>query len=68
MYIDLFKPKTYFRCPICGAVLDSDDDFVYIDAGGSPSNKQDISGCSRCLTRVSVDRIEEIYANEIYDL
>ena len=64
MYIDLFKHKTYFRCPICGAVLDSDDDFVYIDAEGSETKKQDISGCSRCLRRVPVERMEEIYADD----
>ena len=64
MYIDLFKPKKYFRCPICGAYLDSGDDFVYIDADGKDYNKSDISGCSRCLRRVPVERMEEIYADD----
>lgn len=61
MYIDLFKPKTYFRCPVCGAVLDSDDDFVVVDMEGEDYKLSDIAGCSRCLRKVSVERMEEIY-------
>ena len=61
MYVDLFKPKKYFRCPVCGAVLDSDDDFVVMDMDGKDYKLSDIAGCSRCLRKVSVERMEEIY-------
>ena len=60
---DFFADRHYYVCPICGAVLDSDDDFVMIDAGGCPANPADVAGCSRCLKKVKAERMEEIYAD-----
>ena len=34
------------RCPVCGAWLDSGDDFLLLDERGRPA------GCGRCLRRV----------------
>ena len=42
----LAAPVEPQRCPICGAWLDSGDDFLMLDAAGWAA------GCSRCLRRV----------------
>lgn len=60
---DFFAPRQYYTCPICGAVLDSDDDFAVIDADGCAANPADVVGCSRCLKKVKAERMEEIYAD-----
>lgn len=51
-------PVQHYVCPICGAVLDSDDDFVLMDADGDPSKTADVAGCSRCLRMVRAERME----------
>lgn len=60
---DFFAPRKFYTCPICGAVLDSDDDFVMIDSDGCAANPADVVGCSRCLKKVKAERMEEIYAD-----
>lgn len=57
---DFFAPRKFYTCPICGAVLDSDDDFVMIDADGCEANPVNVAGCSRCLKRISVERMEAL--------
>lgn len=61
---DFFAPRRYYICPICGAVLDSDDDFVMIDTDGCTANPADVAGCSRCLRRVPAERMEEVYGDD----
>lgn len=53
-------PMQFYVCPICGAVLDSDDDLVVVDQDGSFSNPADVAGCSRCLRIVRAERMEAI--------
>lgn len=61
---DFFSPRRYYICPICGAVLDSDDDFVMIDSAGCAANPADVVGCSRCLKKVKAERMEEVYGSD----
>ena len=61
---DFFAPRKFYTCPICGAVLDSDDDFVMIDADGCKANPADVVGCSRCLKKVKAERMEEVYGSD----
>lgn len=56
----LAVPVQYYVCPICGAVLDSDDDFVLVDADGGLNKTADVAGCSRCLRMVRAERMEMI--------
>ena len=42
----LAAPLVPQRCPVCGAWLDSGDDFLLLGAAGR------CAGCSRCLHRV----------------
>ena len=42
----LAAPVTPQRCPVCGAWLDSGDDYLLLDGAGRPA------GCGRCLRRV----------------
>ena len=55
---DAAVSQTFYVCPICGSVLDSDDDFVFVDKDGDPANPADVTGCSRCLKKVSAERME----------
>ena len=56
--LGLFAPRRFDRCPICGAVLDSDDDRVLVDRDGDPANPADVAGCSRCLRALRAERME----------
>lgn len=50
--------RTFYICPICGAVLDSDDDRVLVDRDGDPADPADVAGCSRCLRELRAERME----------
>ena len=50
--------RAFYICPICGAVLDSDDDRVLVDRDGDPANPADVAGCSRCLQALRAERME----------
>ena len=56
--LGLCAPRRFYRCPICGAVLDSDDDRVLVDRDGDPANPADVAGCSRCLQALRAERME----------
>ena len=61
---DFFAPRHYYTCPICGAVLDSEEDFVMVDSDGCEANPADVVGCSRCLKKVKAERMEEVYGSD----
>lgn len=56
---DAAVSQTFYVCPICGSVLDSDDDFVLVDNEGDPASAADVAGCSRCLKKISAERMEQ---------